>query len=170
MQETGVLSLVQEDPLEKWMATHSSILAWRIPWTEEPSYGPWGCKESEMTEWQTLLRTAHRYYCTISMHVGPRIFFPTSLIEQIFTECYHVQDIVRQQEKLKIPSAWECANAQGLLNQSETVPGSLLIKYDIFSLSLVLYFLSFFASSSPLLVLWEELASIKPHSWLLRIS
>ena len=35
IQETRVQSLVQEDPLEKGMATHSSILAWRIPWTEE---------------------------------------------------------------------------------------------------------------------------------------
>ena len=36
MQETQVLSLVREDPLEEGMTTHSSILAWRIPWTEEP--------------------------------------------------------------------------------------------------------------------------------------
>ena len=36
MQDTQVQSLDQEDPLEKGMATHSSILAWRIPWTEEP--------------------------------------------------------------------------------------------------------------------------------------
>ena len=36
MQETQVWFLGQEDPLEKEMATHSSILAWRIPWTEEP--------------------------------------------------------------------------------------------------------------------------------------
>ena len=36
MQETRVPSLGQEDPLEKGMATHSSILAWRIPWREEP--------------------------------------------------------------------------------------------------------------------------------------
>ena len=36
MQETWVRSLGQEDPLEKGMATHSSVLAWRIPWTEEP--------------------------------------------------------------------------------------------------------------------------------------
>ena len=36
MQETQVLSLGGEDPLEKEVATHSSILAWRIPWTEEP--------------------------------------------------------------------------------------------------------------------------------------
>ena len=36
MQETQVQSLGWEDPLEKEMATHSSILAWRIPWTEKP--------------------------------------------------------------------------------------------------------------------------------------
>ena len=36
MRETRVQSLGQEDPLEKGMATHSSILAWKIPWTEEP--------------------------------------------------------------------------------------------------------------------------------------
>ena len=36
MQETKVWSLSQEDPLEKEMAAHSSILAWEIPWTEEP--------------------------------------------------------------------------------------------------------------------------------------
>ena len=36
MQETRVRSLGQEDPLEKEMATHSSILAWKIPWVEKP--------------------------------------------------------------------------------------------------------------------------------------
>ena len=36
IQETWVQSLGQEDPLEKGMATHTSILAWEIPWTEEP--------------------------------------------------------------------------------------------------------------------------------------
>ena len=36
IQKTRVQSLGQEDPLEKRMATHSSILAWRVPWTEEP--------------------------------------------------------------------------------------------------------------------------------------
>ena len=36
MQETQVLSLGQEEPLEKGVAAHSSVLAWRSPWTEEP--------------------------------------------------------------------------------------------------------------------------------------
>ena len=47
MQENQVQSLSQEDSLEEEMATHSSILAWRIPWTEEPgrARSPWGPKE-----------------------------------------------------------------------------------------------------------------------------
>ena len=52
VRETWVWSLGLEDPLEKEMATHSSILDWRIPWTEEPGgYSPWGRKESDTTEW-----------------------------------------------------------------------------------------------------------------------
>ena len=51
LQETWVRSLGREDPLEKEMATHSSILAWRIPWTEEPGgLQSTGCKESDTTE------------------------------------------------------------------------------------------------------------------------
>ena len=52
MWETWVRSLGWEDPLEKEMATHSSILAWRILWTEEPGglHSPQGRKESDMTE------------------------------------------------------------------------------------------------------------------------
>ena len=46
-----VRSLGWEDPLEEEMATYSSILAWRIPWTEEPgSYSPWDSKELDKTE------------------------------------------------------------------------------------------------------------------------
>ena len=46
MQETLVRSLAREDSLEEGMATHSSILSWRTPWTEEP----WGHKEPDMTK------------------------------------------------------------------------------------------------------------------------
>ena len=56
MQETWVRSLGGEDPLEKGTATHCSILAWRIPWTEEPgglqSLG--GHEKSDTTEQPTL--------------------------------------------------------------------------------------------------------------------
>ena len=51
MQKTWVRSLGQEDPLEKGMATHSSIFAWRIPWTEESDkLQAWGHKELDVTE------------------------------------------------------------------------------------------------------------------------
>ena len=51
MQETWVQSLGWEDLLEKEMATHSSILAWKIPWMESlVDYSTWGCKESDTTE------------------------------------------------------------------------------------------------------------------------
>ena len=49
MQKTQAESLSQEDPLEKEMATHFSILAWRIPWTEEPGgLQSMGSQESDM--------------------------------------------------------------------------------------------------------------------------
>ena len=51
MQKTWVRSLSQEDPLEKEMATHSSIVAWRIPWTEEPG----GLQSMGVTESRTQL-------------------------------------------------------------------------------------------------------------------
>ena len=46
-----VRSLSQEDPLEEEVTTHSSILAWRIPWTEDPGgHSPWSRKKSDTTE------------------------------------------------------------------------------------------------------------------------
>ena len=50
MQETWVWSLAREDLLEKRVAAHSSILTWRIPWTEEPGGLPWGSKELDTIE------------------------------------------------------------------------------------------------------------------------
>ena len=60
IQETCVQTLGWEDPLERRMTTHSNILAWRIPQTEEPDglpfmgHSPWGRKESDMTKQLTL--------------------------------------------------------------------------------------------------------------------
>ena len=52
MQETWVRSLGREDPLEEGIATHSSILAWRIPMDRgaKAGFNPWGRKESDTTE------------------------------------------------------------------------------------------------------------------------
>ena len=61
VQETWIQSLGWEDPLEKGMATHSIILAWRIPWTGSlMGYIPWGREESDMIEW--LRHTLQLYF------------------------------------------------------------------------------------------------------------
>ena len=66
-QETRVRSLGQENPLEG-MATHSSLLAWRIPWTEEPGgYSSWGCKEWDLTEHRS---TRVWFHLEVGSHVG----------------------------------------------------------------------------------------------------
>ena len=59
MRETWVHSLGQEDDLQKGMPIHSCILAWRIPWTEDPErrYNPWGRKEFDTIEQLTLAFT-----------------------------------------------------------------------------------------------------------------
>ena len=59
MQATEVQSLGREDPLEEGMATHSSILAWRIPWTEEPGgLQSMGLQSKSRTEQLTLTYTS----------------------------------------------------------------------------------------------------------------
>ena len=73
--DTGeqVRSLGQEDLLEKEMATRSHILAWKIPWTEDPGcYSPWGGKESDQTEHAPMrewLKTTGIYF----LGFGPEI-------------------------------------------------------------------------------------------------
>ena len=66
MRETWVRSLGREVPLEMWMALHSSILAWRIPWTEEPgglqSIGLQGVRQ----DWGDLARGMHRKKITLT--------------------------------------------------------------------------------------------------------
>ena len=70
IQETRVQSLGQEDPLEKGIATHSSIFAQRIPWPEEPDglHSPWGHKELDTTERlmhrEMQIKTTMRYHLT----------------------------------------------------------------------------------------------------------
>jgi len=77
MQETWVQSLGQEDPLEKGMATYSSILAWREQGQRSlAGYGPQGCKELDMTEQQTLFTSTEFYsldscYPHISLVIQP---------------------------------------------------------------------------------------------------
>ena len=63
MRETWVPSLSWKDPLEKGTATHSSILAWRIPRTGSLAcYSPWGCQDSDTTEWFTHIQLSESIF------------------------------------------------------------------------------------------------------------
>jgi len=91
VQETWVWSLGWEDPLEEGRATHSSILAWRIPMDRGAlaGYCPCVCKESDMTEWlstehSTWLSTSHltfsacfpaRFFCEYTMRKHREPYF-----------------------------------------------------------------------------------------------
>ena len=63
--KTWVQSLGREDPLEEGMAAHSSVLAWRIPWTEEPGGLQSMAKELDMTEQLTLSHFKQHTYIKI---------------------------------------------------------------------------------------------------------
>ena len=83
IQETWVQSLGQEDPLEKEMATRSSILAWRIPWTEEPGglHTGHGVTESDTTERLALTE------CLVLVRVTKNF---NHLISESCTNCSYV--------------------------------------------------------------------------------
>ena len=82
MQVSRIQSLGWEDPLEKGMVTHSSILAWRSPWIEET----WGHKEWDMTEWLTLsLSNVYISWSFINIY--------TSIYLHIYTHTKYLLDI-----------------------------------------------------------------------------
>ena len=74
-QETQIRSLDQEYPLEKGMATHSSILAWRSPWTEEP-----GRLQSMGSQSQTRMKQPSTH---ISIHVGDSGYLDQVTVEAV---------------------------------------------------------------------------------------
>ena len=81
MQETTVQSLGQEDPLDKGMATHCSILAWRISWTEKPGRH----KESNMTEQLTCTQTLFYALLSITSCLNP----PEDLLD-LWVSCLNI--------------------------------------------------------------------------------
>ena len=84
MQKTRVQSLGWEDPLEKGMATHSSILTWRIPWTQEPGgLQSMGSQRADTTEQLTHTHSASYAWTTfgLSVHavIGTGLFPPLAV-------------------------------------------------------------------------------------------
>ena len=88
MQETWIPSLGQEGPLEKEMATHSSILTWKKShgWRSLAGYTPLGGKESDMTEQLTHICTRH---CATDMHpsTSPQLIISLSNVSQCLINC-----------------------------------------------------------------------------------
>ena len=92
MQETQVLSLGQEDPLEKEMATHSSILAWKTPWTEEP-----GGLQSMGLQSQTWLSSrcgmAHGIYIASGIIINLEIIYSIWAYLYVNTASFYIRDL-----------------------------------------------------------------------------
>ena len=86
MRETQVRSLSREDPLEKEMATDSSILAWRIPWTEELGRLQSTGSQKVRHDWVTSLFTAHFHWCCNPHVLVFFVFFCFFLWEALFTD------------------------------------------------------------------------------------
>ena len=87
VKETWVRFLSQEDPLEKGMATHSSILAWKIPWTEEPGWlqcmGSQRDTPDPLTLWDLSTVFSHSFFLTsplpLRLSIWAFFFFFSSL-------------------------------------------------------------------------------------------
>ena len=89
MQETWVWSLNREDPLEKEMATHSSVLAWSIPWTEKPGWIQFTGSQRVRSNLATEQPTSYTYYITSAywvLYIHSLISFSQQSLHFILTE------------------------------------------------------------------------------------
>ena len=86
MQETQVLSLSQEDPLEEGMVAHSNVLAWEIPWTEEPGGQQSMGSQKVGHDWAT--KHAKYIYSEKNLHIsGPTEFKPMFKGQEYVESC-----------------------------------------------------------------------------------
>ena len=98
MQETQVRSLGGEDPLEKEVATHSSILAWGVPWTEEPG----GLQSMDHKEWDMTEQLSVRTHThTHKQAQGDSVQFSLSVVSDSVTPC-----TAARQASLSITNSW----------------------------------------------------------------
>ena len=88
-QKIQIQFLGQEDPLEEAMATHSSILTWKIQWTEEPGgCSPWGHKESDKTEGLRVHTHTHTHTLRVQRRYPHPHLFPSTYTELCFSSHY----------------------------------------------------------------------------------
>ena len=90
MRETRVQSLGQEDPLEKGMAIHSSTIAWRIPWTEEPGRQQSMGSQRVRHDWATSLSFFLLILSFLSLSTSCPSAYPISLTSKIYPESGHL--------------------------------------------------------------------------------
>ena len=110
MQKTQVRSLGWKDPLEKEMATHSSVLAWEIPWTRSlEGYSPWGLKESDTTEW-------------LSTHTDLQILLSSLGEGGHYRTCLGLQSLLRTKSFFKITKYLFLSMPAVLQNKSWSLP------------------------------------------------
>ena len=164
MQETRVPSLDQADPLEKGMATHSSILAWRIPWTEEHGrQSPRGHKELDTNEQLTLSLSI--YPINILKPLPPMWLY----LGRVLKRCMHVESL---QLCLTLPrygpQAASLLHPWDFLGQNTGV-GCHALLYGIFptqgSNPCLQHLLHWQAGSLPLAPLGEPLEKVVKVKW-----
>ena len=117
MQETWVRSLGQEDPLEKEMGTHSSVLAWRVSWREEPGGLQSMSSQKVGHQWATKIFTTFKGIENTDIPSPLRLYpgthkFPNAQIPQKnFKSCFlfHIS-LVR--EKSRVTNHWTCTQNQ----------------------------------------------------------
>ena len=131
MRETSVWSLGWEVPLEKEIATHCSILAWRIPWKEESfhglaGYSPWGHKESDMTEWLHLGLSwtgADPFFTSFSAIFLP-VYAPEHNCSQYLTTLYSLMPLTFARVTF-YPCFWGTATVSAWHHASASFPSEL---------------------------------------------
>ena len=101
MQETRVWSLGLEDPLEKEMATHSRILAWKIPWTEEPGRLQFTVSQSLLAyknKWEKILCSMYHYHPSSIPRVTKSLWWIREILET--RRCLFLPDPQRTESKV----------------------------------------------------------------------
>ena len=128
MRETQVWSLGREDPLQKEMATHSSITAWRIPWIEEPGRLQSMVWQSVGHDWDTSLQDNLPRFWSIS---GQFQYFPeTESVSQFLQGCLY---LCRPPCAPFSSAHWRCGGKWGYPSMVEGITFFPSLKKELFS-------------------------------------
>ena len=142
MRETWVWPLGWEEPLEKEMSTNFSILAWRIPWTEEPGRPhTWGHKESDRTRWLThsLSTVGTGILPSFPIFMGNIHTFPFSMM--LFLGIFFIHAFYYV-EKVLLSSYLRALFTRGCLDFIRWFSGSIDVILWFFFISLLIWWIT----------------------------